>query len=83
MSKFLCSLFARPSFLEGAARVIDFGDTLTEFNTSLSPQQADYLALQSDWCAVGDDLREAVRQFSDTQGDQPKKPQREQAGPVR
>ena len=41
-SLFLC---ARPSFVEGVSRIFDFGFTLDEFNKSLSPEQADYLAL--------------------------------------
>ena len=53
-------LFARPSFLEGWARVFDVGDTLTEYNRSLTPEQADYLAMRADWMAVGDDLRAAA-----------------------
>ena len=53
-------LFARPSFFEGAGRILDFGDTLTEYNSSPTPEQADYLALLSDWCAVGEDLRRAL-----------------------
>jgi hypothetical protein len=49
-------LFARPSFWEGAARIIDLGDTLTEYNSSLSGQQADRNALRADWRAIGHDL---------------------------
>ena len=40
------------------------GDTLTEFNRSLSPAQADRIALEQDWLVVGNDLRRALRQFS-------------------
>ncbi len=53
-------LFARPSFLEGAARVLDLGDTLTEYNQSLTPEQAEYLALRSDWEVLGRDLERAI-----------------------
>ena len=56
-------LFARPSALEGIARLMDFGGTLDEYNTANSPQQADTLALWSDWLAVGDDLRAAFGAF--------------------
>ena len=53
-------LFARPSFVEGIARVLDMGDTLTEFNQSLHGSQADRIALASDWMAVGCDIRDAI-----------------------
>ena len=56
-------LFARPSALEGVARILDFGGTLNEYNTANSPQQADTLALWSDWLAVGDDMWSAIRTF--------------------
>jgi hypothetical protein len=49
-------LFAYPSFWEGFGRVLDAGGVLTEFNTSLTPQQADRHAIRSDWAAVGADL---------------------------
>ena len=56
-------LYAAPSFLEGLARSIDIGDTLTEYNTSESGAEADTRALRSDWKAVGDDLRQAIAQY--------------------
>jgi len=52
-SLFLC---ARPSFIEGMSRIFDFGGTLNEYNQSLTPAQADYLALRGDWRLVGRDL---------------------------
>ncbi len=55
-------LYALPSFWEGIARVWDIGGTLDEYNRSLTPQQADRLALRSDWIAVGEDLRAALIQ---------------------
>ena len=56
-------LFARPSVLGGIASILDFGDTLTEYNTANSPEQADVLALWSDWLAVGDDMWWAIRAY--------------------
>jgi len=52
-------LFARPSFFEGVARILDFGNTLQEYNTS-TPEMADYHALKADWQAVGEDMMRAV-----------------------
>lgn len=53
-------LFAEPSFLEGLARLLDLGGTMTEFNGSPNGEIADVLALTADWRAVGDDLRQAI-----------------------
>ena len=53
-------LFAQPSFLEGVARVLDFGGAMTAYNEIEDPDQADALALASDWRAVGDDLWSAI-----------------------
>jgi len=53
-------LYARPSFLEGVARLIDWGNTLQEYNTVSNPKVADYLALSADWRVVGHDLESAM-----------------------
>lgn len=53
-------LFSSPSFWGGMARVLDLGSTLKEFNYSSSPTRADYLALKSDWSAVGSDVWTAL-----------------------
>jgi hypothetical protein len=53
-------LFARPSFLSGAARVLDLGGTFDDYNGSSSEQDADYRALQGDWAAIGSDLQKAI-----------------------
>ena len=53
-------LYARPSFLEGVARLIDWGNTLQEYNTVSDPKVADYLALSADWRVVGHDLESAM-----------------------
>jgi len=55
-------LFARPSFLSGAARVIDLGGTFDAYNTSEDP---DRLAMECDWSMVGKDIEEAIRQYED------------------
>ncbi len=53
-------LFARPSFIEGVARIFDLGGTLSEYNICDTGEQADYWALWSDWHAIGNDIREAA-----------------------
>ena len=54
-------LYAVPSFWRGWARIMDFGGTLTDYNISLTPEQADYLALQSDWFVIGGDIMDAYQ----------------------
>lgn len=65
MSEETSALFAMPSFFEGAGRILDFGDTLTEYNQSLSGDAADVWAVTRDFRAVGADLRAAVAQFAE------------------
>lgn len=52
-------LFARPSLLEGMARVVDLGGTLNEYNFSLDESQADRLALKADMAALRVDIAAA------------------------
>jgi hypothetical protein len=49
-------LFASPSFLEGLARTIDLGSTLDEYNQSVTPEQADLIAIRNDWEMIGEDI---------------------------
>lgn len=55
-----CGLFSEPSFIEGIARLFDFGGTLNTYNSSKTDDEADKKALYSDWVAVGEDLKKAV-----------------------
>jgi hypothetical protein len=59
-SAFTTFLFASPSYLEGLSRILDFGDTFTDYNYSLTDQQADRIAIRSDWRAVGRDIGRVV-----------------------
>jgi hypothetical protein len=72
MGQFSFFLFARPSFVEGAARVLDIGDTLNHYNTSPTEADADYNALFADWCAVGSDLGAAMGRIAGEQANQGK-----------
>ncbi len=60
MNDYSTCLFARPSFAEGMARALDLAGALDEYNLSLTPEQADNLALASDWKAIAQDLRAAL-----------------------
>ena len=53
-------LFARPSAVEGIARILDFGDTPTEYNRSRNSAEATVLALRSDQQAVKEALDRAL-----------------------
>ncbi len=55
-------LFAQPSFGSGFGRAIDLFGTFDEYNTSDSNAEADRCAIESDWFAVGNDLRAAMDQ---------------------
>ncbi|HUY78541.1 MAG TPA: hypothetical protein VMV29_17350 [Ktedonobacterales bacterium] len=58
-------LFARPSFLEGVARLFDFGGTLDTYNDEgLTADEANASALASDWRAIGQDMCLAMREWS-------------------
>ena len=59
--------YARPSFFEGMARIIDFGNTLNRYPKYRSASEEDMLALRSDWLTVGDDIRAAISEFDETQ----------------
>ena len=53
-------LFARPSFFEGAARLVDWSGGLNFYAMWDEPAEADEAAMAADWSAVHDDLAEAV-----------------------
>ncbi|HET7699395.1 MAG TPA: hypothetical protein VFM06_00855 [Candidatus Limnocylindria bacterium] len=54
-------LFARPSLVEGAARLTDLVGVLDEYNYSPSDEAADFYALSNDWRAVAHDLKLAIK----------------------
>lgn len=60
MSVLSTFLFARPSFLEGLARVFDVGGTLQEYNYSPTGEIADYFAMMADFRCVGQDMQFAI-----------------------
>lgn len=60
MGSFTDLLYARSSFFEGVARLVDFGGTLNEYNECDTPAEADVVALRSDWEALAQDYRAAL-----------------------
>ena len=53
-------LFARPSSLSGAARILDFGATFDDYNFSANEDEADAKAIHADFAAVGDVIRSSM-----------------------
>jgi hypothetical protein len=64
MNKYSSLLYAEPSFLEGVGRLMDFAGVLNRYNYSPTPEEADRIALASDWYAIGDDMRQAIRDYA-------------------
>ena len=60
-------LFARPSFIGGAARLFDFAGTLNTYNMSATGELADARAFQEDWKAIGNDMRAALEIYRNNQ----------------
>ena len=56
-------LFAQPSFARGIGRVLDLGSTRNIYNSSKNEIEADKKALQNDWYVVGNDLRDAIKEY--------------------
>ena len=65
MTSHATTLFAKPTLLRGMARVLDIGSTMNIYNDSDSINEADEIALASDWYAVGEDLSEAIGGYED------------------
>ncbi|MBI1739602.1 MAG: hypothetical protein HYR57_01780 [Candidatus Koribacter versatilis] len=56
-------LFAMPSFVSGAARLLDLYCLYDSYNSSSTEREADYKAMLSDWRIVGQDILCAMKQF--------------------
>lgn len=63
MSDFTTFLFSTPSFLTGAASVIDLGGTLVTYNQSRDSDAADLRALRADNEAVAVDAGAALQEL--------------------
>ena len=63
MNRYSYFLGARPSFLEGIARLMDFGNSLNEYKSYPSSVEADHAAIARDWAMIGLDFRNAVVEF--------------------
>lgn len=67
--------YARPSFIEGMARIFDFAGALSTYDipkTIAAKRRADVIALRRDWIAVGNHIRNAIGQFEATRSRNPR-----------
>ncbi len=58
--------YARPSFIEGMARIFDFAGALDVYDipkTDAAKRRADVIALRRSWVTVGDHIRNAMGKF--------------------
>lgn len=55
-----------PSFIDGIARIFDFGGFLDDYEPAFgTPAEQDLAALRSDWLAVGQDMRDVMGSYAD------------------
>lgn len=60
MNDYTGFLFARPNALEGAGRILDFGNQMSQYNVSKDGHTADGRALTADLQAVAADLQDIL-----------------------
>ncbi|MDT0608018.1 hypothetical protein [Croceitalea rosinachiae] len=58
-------LFPKSSFITGMGSAFDFTGNYYSFNTSKTPELADYKAMQSDWGMVGEDIKVSVDEIKE------------------
>jgi len=56
-------LFARPSLIEGASRLLDLGATMQQYNSSKTDTEADIKAIRNDWKTVGGDFKASIESY--------------------
>lgn len=56
-------LFKVPNFLSGMSSVLDIAGVNFKFNTSKTVEDADFMALTSDWLIIGKDLQGAMNEY--------------------
>ena len=61
-------IFSTPSWVSGAARLVDLGGVFDRYKTSRSVRVADAQALKNDWDVVGSALQGAMHQMDRTLG---------------
>ena len=64
-------LFSQPSLTEELGRAIDIGGNFDDYNYSASGEEADRIAIASDWYAVGADLYRVMSRYITRPRNQP------------
>ncbi len=60
--------FKLPSFFDGLSHILDLGGTLGEYYPmSQKGYEEDLAALRSDWIVVGQDFRDAIAAYADSE----------------
>lgn len=54
-------LFATPTIIGGAATVFSIAGLRHEYNRSETPEQADCVAISSDWAVIGEDIDRSTK----------------------
>jgi hypothetical protein len=67
MGKYTFFLFARPSFIGGIARLLDFSGSLKVYNEHNTGAEADARAFMEDWRALGEDFHSAIARHNSEQ----------------
>ena len=58
-------LTAKPSFLSGSARTLDLWGVFDDYNYSLTPEQADQIAMLLDWYVTGQDIQAGLNEYEE------------------
>lgn len=56
-----------PSFIDGAASLIDISPNILRYNQDQTEKEADINSLRADWYAIGGDLWNAIEQYEQKQ----------------
>lgn len=56
-------LIGKPSFLSGMSRTLDLRGVFDDYNYSLTPEQADQIALFLDWYITSQDMQSALKAY--------------------
>ena len=60
--------FNLPSFFDGVARILDLGGTLEDYDPVFDRgHEEDLAALRSDWIVIGQDFRDAIAAYADSE----------------
>lgn len=56
-------LFSRPSFSKGYGRILDISGSFNSYNASKNEEEADFIAINNDWRAIGKDIAKSIDNY--------------------